>query len=249
MAATLKKKKTTKKKTKKGKATVTPVGMKLPRKSAAQKKRAAEIFEALRKEYPEAHCELDYKNPMQLLVSTILSAQATDVGVNKATPALFKRFKTPHDFAAVEPAEIEPYIASIGLFRNKAKAIREAMRVVCEKFDGQIPDTMEGLLQLRGVARKTANVVLGNAFGKNEGVVVDTHVARLSQRLGLTKETVPAKIEKDLMALFDRENWCLLSHLLVFHGRRACKARGELCAEHPICKKYCSRSKELRAKS
>jgi len=218
----------------------------LPRKSAAQKKRAKAIFEALREEYPEAHCELDYANPMQLLVSTILSAQATDVGVNKATPALFERFKTPEDFAAVEPEEIEPYIASVGLFRNKAKAIREAMRVVCEDFHGQIPDTMEGLLGLRGVARKTANVVLGNAFNKNEGVVVDTHVMRLAQRLGLTKHHVPARIERDLMALFDRSNWCLLSHLLVFHGRRACKARGELCARHPICVEYCSRSRELR---
>lgn len=219
--------------------------VKLPTKTARQKERAAAIYEALEAEYPDAHCELDYANPMQLLVATILSAQATDVGVNKATPTLFRKFKTPRDFANASPEEIEPYIASIGLFRNKAKAIHSAMNTVCDEFGGQVPDTMEDLLKLRGVARKTANVVLGNAFGKNEGVVVDTHVTRLANRFKLTKHTDTAKIERDLMALFDRDRWCMLSHLLVWHGRRVCKARGELCLNSEICAQYCSRYDQL----
>ncbi len=215
----------------------------LPRKTPAQKKRALQILAALEARYPDAHCELDYSDPLQLLIATILSAQATDAGVNKATPALFARFRTAADFAASSPQEIEPYIASIGLFRNKAKAIHAACRTIGERFGGEVPRTMEDLLTLRGVARKTANVVLGNAFGINEGVVVDTHVTRVAQRFGLTQHTDPSKIERDLMALFPRDTWCLLAHLLIFHGRRVCKARHALCADDAICRRYCSNAK------
>lgn len=211
-----------------------------PRKTPAQRKRAMQILAALEARYPDAHCELNYADPLQLLVATILSAQATDAGVNKATPALFARFRTAADFAASSPKEIELYIASIGLFRNKAKAIHAACATIVERFGGEVPRTMEDLLTLRGVARKTANVVLGNAFHINEGVVVDTHVSRVAHRLGLTKHTDPGKIERDLMALFPREKWCLLAHLLIFHGRRVCKARQALCADDAICRKFCA---------
>lgn len=220
--------------------------LQLPRVSAASRERARAIFDALRERYPDAHCELVYDagKPHELLVATILSAQATDVGVNKATPALFKAFPTPRDFATASPETIEPFIRTIGLFRNKAKAVHEAMAAVVDRFGGEVPRTMDELLTLRGVARKTANVVLGNAFGINEGVVVDTHVERLAKRFKLapTDATV-AMVERHLMARFPRESWCLLSHLLIFHGRRACKARGGLCATDPICVKFCSESK------
>jgi len=212
----------------------------LPEVSPAAAARAKRMLKALRCAYPEATCELEFDSPLQLLIATILSAQATDVGVNKATPALFEAFPTAEAFAASSPVAIEPYIRTIGLYRNKAKAIHAAMTTIVEDLGGEVPDTMEGLLTLRGVARKTANVVLGNAFGKNLGVVVDTHVSRLSQRFGLTEHTDAKKIERDLMALFPRPHWTLLSHLLVFHGRRVCKARGALCAEHPVCRSYCS---------
>lgn len=211
---------------------------KLPRKTPAKRERALALYEALALEYPDAHCELDFRNAHELLIATILSAQATDVGVNKATPALFKKFRKPADYAKVKSEEIEPYIASIGLFRNKAKSVHAAMTMMVEEFDGQVPDTMKDLLKLRGVARKTANVVLGNAFGKNEGVVVDTHVVRLSRRFGLSKHDDPKKIELDLMALFPRERWTMLSHLLIFHGRRVCSARQPKCNEHPICRRF-----------
>ncbi len=177
-------------------------------------------------------------------MATILSAQATDVSVNKATPALFAAFPTPADYAASTPRRLEPYVRSLGFFRNKAKAIHGAMKVVDGEHGGRVPDTMDGLLPLSGVARKTANVVLGNAYGINEGVVVDTHVIRLGRRLGLTRHTDPVKIERDLMALFPREHWTMLSHLLIFHGRRVCKARGALCAENPLCRRYCSNAKD-----
>ena len=212
----------------------------LPAKSAKEKARAKRILAGLYEMYPEAHCELDYRNPHELLIATILSAQATDVGVNKATPKLFRKFPTPEAYAKASPAKIEPLINSIGLFRNKAKAIHAAMKMIVEDFGGEVPDTMEDLLKLRGVARKTANVVLGNAFGKNEGVVVDTHVSRVSQRFTLTQHTDTNKIEKDLMALFPRPHWTMLSHLMIFHGRYSCKARGALCSENSLCKKYCS---------
>ncbi|MBC7772806.1 MAG: endonuclease III, partial [Pyrinomonadaceae bacterium] len=177
-----------------------------------------------------------------LLVATILSAQATDVGVNKVTPALFKKFPTPADYAAATPPEIEPYIKSIGLFRNKAKSIHAAMQEVAGHFGGHVPQTMAELLTLRGVARKTANVVLGNAYGKNDGFVVDTHIQRLATRFGLVPAgaSVPM-IERRLMALFPRDQWCDLSHQIIWHGRRACKAKlsgGACCGDHPICKRF-----------
>ncbi|MEY3143168.1 MAG: Ultraviolet N-glycosylase/AP lyase [Planctomycetota bacterium] len=217
----------------------------LPRKTPAQKARAADLLAMLKARYPDAHCELDWTKPHELLIATILSAQCTDVAVNKATPGLFKAFPTPADYALATPAEIEPLIRSIGLFRSKAKAVHETCRMLVERFGGEVPRTMEELLLLRGVARKTANVVLGNCFGINEGVVVDTHVARLSARLGLSRGRTPQSIERDLMALFPREEWCLLSHLLIFHGRRACKARGGACADDPICQRFCSDAKRL----
>jgi endonuclease-3 len=223
--------------------TTTPTskaGFRLPRKTTAQKARARRILAGLYAHYPDAHCELDYRTPHELLVATILSAQATDVGVNKATPELFAAFPTPARYAAAGAAKIEPYVRSLGFFRNKARAIHEAMRTIADDFDGVVPDTMEDLLKLRGVARKTANVVLGNAFGLNVGVVVDTHVMRISRRFALTTHTDPGKIELDLMALFPRPHWTMLGHLLIFHGRRACKARGALCSEHPLCRRYCS---------
>jgi endonuclease-3 len=221
-------------------ALVSKAGFKLPKKSAAQKARARRILDGLYKHYPDAHCELDYHTPHELLIATILSAQATDVGVNKATPKLFATFPTPADYAKAGATKIEPYVRSLGFFRNKARAIHEAMKTVVEEFDGEVPNTMEDLLRLRGVARKTANVVLGNAFGVNVGVVVDTHVQRISRRYELTGHSDPAKIELDLMALFPRPHWTMLGHLLIFHGRRACKARGALCSEHPLCRRYCS---------
>jgi endonuclease-3 len=206
--------------------------------------RAQSIFKALKKRYPEAHCALEYNSPLELLFATILSAQSTDVGVNKATPALFKAFPLVQDYANASPEEIEPYISSIGLFRGKAKSIYTSANLIVDEFGGKVPDNMKDLIKLRGVARKTANVVLGNAFNKNEGVVVDTHVGRLAQRFGFTKETKPEKIEKDLMTLFPQKDWTILSHLLVWHGRQVCKKRGGTCAEDSICKRYCKNAKQ-----
>ncbi len=211
----------------------------LPKATATAKSRAATLADALRSSYPDAHCELHYASPHELLVATILSAQSTDVGVNKATPALFARFPSPAAYAAVMPEEIEPYVRSTGFFRNKAKAIHRSMTDIVEKFGGEVPRTMDELLSLHGVARKTANVVLGNAFGIQAGIPVDTHVERLSQRLGLVPEgTTVAMIERHLMALFPRERWCELSHQIIWHGRRACKARMASCADHPICRTF-----------
>ena len=212
----------------------------LPRKTPAQKARALDLLAALKERFPNAHCELDWTKPHELLIATILSAQCTDVAVNKATPGLFRAFPTPADYARATPAEIEPHIRSIGLFRAKARAVHETARILVERFGGEVPHTMDELLTLRGVARKTANVVLGNCFGINEGVVVDTHVARLSGRFGLSRQKTPEKIERDLMALFPQADWCILSHLLIFQGRRACKARGGDCASDAICRRFCS---------
>jgi len=180
-------------------------------------------------------------------VATILSAQSTDAGVNRATPALFAAFPSPSDYATAGAEGIEPFVRTLNFWRNKARAVHESMKAVCERFGGEVPRTMEALLTLRGVARKTANVVLGNAFGLQEGVVVDTHVGRLARRMGLSRHSDPEKVERDLMALFPRRNWCLLTHLLIFHGRRICKARGGLCATDPICLEFCLESR-VRAK-
>ena len=212
----------------------------LPRKTPEQVRRARALLAALQARHPDAHCELDWHQPHELLVATILSAQSTDVGVNRATPALFQAFPTPRAFADASPEAIATYLRTLNFWRNKARAVHESMRAVCERFGGEVPRTMHELLTLRGVARKTANVVLGNAFGLNEGVVVDTHVGRLARRMGLSRHTDPEKVERDLMALFPRERWCLLSHLLIFHGRRACKARGGACATDAICRRFCS---------
>jgi endonuclease-3 len=208
----------------------------LPQVTPASKRRARALLAALGEHYPDARCELEYRSPHELLIATILSAQATDAGVNKATPALFAAFPTPADYAASSPEAIEPYIKTIGLFRNKAKAVHAAMTALVKHHDGQVPAAMDQLLELRGVARKTANVVLGNAFGINDGFVVDTHVERLSKRLGLVPaEATTAQIERLLMALLPRASWCRASHTLIFHGRRACKARMGACADHTIC--------------
>ena len=218
----------------------------LPKRSASDKKRAMAIYKALCARYPQATCALNYQKPHELLIATILSAQATDVGVNKVTPALFKAFPMPEDYikSGMTPEKIQPYIKTIGLFRNKSKSIFHAMKDIVEKYDGEVPHTMEDLLTLQGVARKTANVVLGNAFGINAGVVVDTHVKRLAVRFRLVEEgTSTTMLERHLMALFPREEWCMLSHVLILHGRQVCKARGALCSEDPICRKYCSNAR------
>jgi endonuclease-3 len=221
----------------------------LPPVSAAQKARAARLLAALDRAYPGAHCALHYTTPHELLIATILSAQCTDAAVNKATPALFARYPRPADYAAATPADIEPYIRSLGFFRMKSKAVRESMKAVVGRFGGTVPRTMEELLSLRGVARKTANVVLGNAFSVNDGVVVDTHIERLSVRLGLVKAgTKVPMIERTLMALFPRPRWCDLSHQLISHGRGPCKARGAACSGHPICVEF-GAACELRAKT
>jgi endonuclease-3 len=210
-----------------------------PRKSPEQIARARRLLRALKRRYPDARCELDWSRPHELLVATILSAQSTDVGVNRATPDLFRRFPTPADYAAAGASRIEPFVRTLNFWRNKARSVHESMKAVCERFGGEVPRTMDELLTMRGVARKTANVVLGNAFGLQEGVVVDTHVGRLARRMGLTRHADPVKVERDLMALFPRRDWCLLSHLLIFHGRRACKARGGHCAQDAICRAFC----------
>lgn len=195
------------------------------------KERATRLVKAFPKIYPNAHCELDFKTPLQLLVATILSAQCTDKRVNMVTPALFKKYRRAKDYADAPEPELENAIKSTGFFRNKAKSIRGAASVIAEKFNGRVPDSMAELRELPGVGRKTANVVLGNAFDQNEGIVVDTHVIRLSQRLGLTKESDPEKIEQALMKLVPRERWTIWSHWLIWHGRRRCYARKPDCRQ------------------
>ena len=184
--------------------------------------------------YPDAKCALDFSSPLQLLIATILSAQSTDKTVNTVTPALFKKYKNAKQFADAQTSELETMIHSTGFFRNKARSVQGASRLLVEKYKGQVPQTMEELLELPGVARKTANVVLGVAFGKAEGVVVDTHVQRLSRRLDFTKEEKPEKIEEDLMKLFPRDRWIHLAHLLIHHGRAVCEARKPNCIQCPI---------------
>ena len=196
--------------------------------------RAETIYSRLMAAYPEARCALNFSSPFQLLVATILSAQSTDRTVNAVTPALFKKYGAPKQVAEAATADLEKMIHSTGFFRNKTKSIQGASRMIVEKYNGEVPQTMEELLELPGVARKTANVVLGVAFGKADGVVVDTHVQRISQRLDFTKETRPEKIEQDLMKLFPREQWIHIAHLLIHHGRARCLARRPKCAECPI---------------
>ena len=200
--------------------------------------RAALIYARLNAEYPDAHCELDHRSPLQLLMATILSAQCTDKRVNIVTPRLFKRYPSASALADADPEELEDIIKSTGFFRNKTKSLIGMAQAVVERHRGEIPATMADLTKLPGVGRKTANVVLGNAFDTNAGVVVDTHVTRLSLRLGLTRQTDPVKIELQLMKLFPRKVWTQLSHLLIFHGRRVCIARSpkcEMCVLNDIC--------------
>jgi len=187
------------------------------------------IVAALDRIYPEAHCELNHAEPLELLIATILSAQCTDKRVNIVTKELFKNYHSAADYANASRAELEQAIKSTGFFRNKAKNIQACCRKLVERHSGHVPRTMEELTHLDGVGRKTANVVLGNAFGVNAGVVVDTHVARLSHRLGLTKQKTPEKIERELMGLVPQKQWTLFSHWLIWHGRRRCGAR------HPDC--------------
>jgi endonuclease-3 len=196
--------------------------------------RAPEIRRRLEKAYPDAHCALDFRSPYELTVATILSAQCTDKRVNMVTPALFAKYPSPAALAAAKAEEVEEIIKSTGFFRAKAKSLIGMATAVDEKHGGEIPREMEALVKLPGVGRKTANVVLGNAFDINAGVVVDTHVTRVSQRLGLTKQTDPVKIEQDLIKLFPREGWTMLSHLFIEHGRQVCDARKPKCEVCPL---------------
>lgn len=207
-----------------------PRALAVPADPAARKRRAAIIFRRLAAEYPDAHCELDHANAFQLVVATILSAQCTDKRVNMVTPALFARYPSAAALAGAEPGELEDLIRPTGFFRNKAKSLLGMASALVERHGGEVPRTMDELVALPGVGRKTANVVLGNAFDLAEGVVVDTHVGRLSRRLALTRNSDPVKVEQDLMRLFQRQHWTLLSHLLIFHGRRVCEARRPKCA-------------------
>jgi len=194
-----------------------------------RKKRARKIIALLSKEYPTAKCSLDHKSPLQLLVSTILSAQCTDKRVNAVTPALFAKFRTAKDFAEANLDVLEDYVRTTGFYRNKAKSLKQAGQALVEKFSGEVPQTMENLLSLPGVGRKTANVVLGNAFGIAAGVVVDTHVNRIAARLGLTSQGNPEKTEKKLMEVIPKRDWVLFPHLLIYHGRAVCKAQRPNC--------------------
>ncbi|HEX9054925.1 MAG TPA: endonuclease III [Gemmatimonadales bacterium] len=199
--------------------------------TGAAKVRSPAILDRLKRAYPDARCALDHRNAFELLVATILSAQTTDVRVNLVTPRLFSRYPNAAALARARQADVEAIIKSTGFFRNKARSIIGMAQAVVADHGGKVPGTMDELLTLPGVGRKTANVVLGNAFGLNEGVVVDTHVGRLSKLLGLTRQTDPVKIEQALMKLFPRDDWALLSHLLIFHGRRVCIARRPKCGE------------------
>jgi len=213
--------------------------MKLPRKTKKQKQRASEILNELYSYYPNPICELDHRNAFELLIATILSAQCTDVRVNKVTPALFETYPTPELMAEAPLEELEELVKTTGFYRNKAKSLKETSKTLVNNFGGEVPSNMDDLLTLRGAARKTANVVLGNAFGINHGVVVDTHVKRFSNRFGLTKHKDNVeKIERDLMVLFPQECWTDLSHLMIHHGRGPCKARFSKAPDHPLCVKY-----------
>jgi len=211
----------------------------MPRETTeAKAARVKKIIAGLRKAYPDAHCELDHTNPLELLIATILSAQCTDKRVNLVTSGLFKKYRTAADYANVNPAELEQDIKTTGFYRNKARNIQAACRKLVERHGGNVPRSMDELTNLDGVGRKTANVVLGNAFAIEEGIVVDTHVARLAQRLGLSRGTDPETIEQDLMKLVPRNQWTLFSHWLIWHGRRRCAARNPDCPNCEV-KKLC----------
>src|SRR5436305_12929888 len=203
--------------------------------------RAKEIIKLLKRAHPDSHCALNHSNPFELLIATILSAQCTDERVNIVTADLFRKYRQPADYLKVPATELQQDIRTTGFFRNKTKSIQGACKMLVEEFDGEVPRSMEELLKLPGVARKTANVVLGVAFDKAEGVVVDTHVSRLSHRLKLTRHKDAGKIEKDLMEIVPRKNWIEFAHLLIFHGRRICKARRPLC-EQCVVEELCPSS-------
>lgn len=205
--------------------------MKRTESPVALKQRTRKIIGRLSREFPDAHCALDHRNPFELVAATILSAQCTDARVNLVTPVLFKAYPDPASLADADPAAVENIIKSTGFFRNKAKSLLGMARAVVERHGGRVPDTMDELVKLPGVGRKTANVVLGNAFGKNEGIVVDTHVQRISGLLRLTREKTPERIELALMPLVPRPQWTVFSHLLILHGRKTCIARRPLCGE------------------
>ena len=207
---------------------------------ADKKKRTAEIIKRFKKTYPDAHCALEHSNPFELLIATILSAQCTDARVNIVTADLFRKYRGPADYLKVTQRELEKDVHSTGFFRNKAKNIQAACRRIIEEYGGEVPQTMDKLLTLGGVARKTANVVLGNAFGITSGVVVDTHVSRISQLLGLTKNKTPEKIERDLQQLIPKKDWVMFPHWMIHHGRAVCIARRPRCSEcvlNDICPK------------
>ena len=199
-----------------------------------KRKRTREIIRRLKRAYPDAKCSLNHSNPFELLVATILSAQCTDERVNLVTADLFRKYRKPEDYLKVSPRELEKDIQSTGFFRNKTKSIQGTSRVLTEEYGGKVPHSMEELLELPGVARKTANVVLGNAFDIKSGIVVDTHVTRLSHRLDLSQEKDPTKIERDLVELVPKKDWVIFSHLLIAHGRKICRARNPLCDECPV---------------
>jgi len=199
------------------------------------KKRVASIYKKLTELYPDVTTALKYENPLELLFATILSAQCTDVRVNKVTAVLFKKYRKIKDYASADLKEFEQDIRSTGFYHNKAKNIIAAAKMIEKDFNGKVPDTMDELVKLPGVARKTANIVLFHSYGKNDGIAVDTHVKRLSGRLGLTQYDDPVKIEEDLMSIFDRDKWGYLSNLLIEHGRAVCDARKPLCAECKLC--------------
>ena len=205
------------------------------------KARTREIIRRLKRAYPGAKCSLNHSNPFELLIATILSAQCTDERVNIVTADLFRKYTKPEDYLKVSPRELEKDIQSTGFFRNKTKSIQGASKVLTEEYGGQVPHTMEELLELPGVARKTANVVLGNAFGIKAGVVVDTHVTRLSHRLALAQEKTAEKIEQELIPIVPRKDWVIFPHLMIWHGRKICKARNPLCAEC-VVEKQCPSS-------
>jgi len=209
-----------------------------PKRSGTDPQRVRAILQKLDEAYPDVTCALEHKNPFQLLISTILSAQCTDTRVNQVTKTLYQKYRTPKDFAYANPAELEQDIRPTGFFRSKTKSIMGASKKIVEEFGGEVPRTMEQLLTLPGVARKTANVVLGTAFGIAVGVVVDTHVIRLAERLDLSRNTDPKKIEQDLMRVIPQNKWILFSHQLIWHGRTVCLARKPRCAEcniEPLC--------------
>lgn len=207
-----------------------------------EKERTRKIIARLKKAYPDAKCSLNHSNPLELLIATILSAQCTDERVNIVTADLFRKYRSCADYLKAPTSELQNDVRTTGFFRNKTKSIQGACRVLSEKYGDRVPDTIEELLELPGVARKTANVVLGNAFGIASGIVVDTHVSRLSRRLGLTKHQQPEKIERDLVELVSKKDWIDFSHLLIYHGRQICKARKPLC-EKCIVERYCPSSR------